>query len=468
MVDSALRRDVQALVRLATPVTLGQLASMAMWMVDLLMLGQVSVHAVASTGLARGWMIAGIIIGLGMTMGMDPLVSQAHGARDRHTLSLVLQQGLVISVAVAIPIGLLWLWTQPILVTLGQEPHLARTAHLYTVLQLPGLPFFFGFIALRQWLQGRSLMRPAMWIAVAANGINVVANWLLIFGNLGFPAMGVAGASLSTTLTQIFLFVGLAVIIVRRRLQRGAWTGWSRNAFDLTGLRRIASFGTPIAAQLGLEMWAFILSTFLAGLLGETSLATHTIVLNFSALAFMMPLGLSMGAVTRVGNLLGRGDPARAQQAAWIALGLSSCVMLGWMVVFLTWRTPLSALFTNDPAVLALSAAVLPVMAASQVFDGAQVVGGGVLRGMGRPRPAAVFNFFGHYLIGLPLGYLLAFGLLPGWGNAAGLGLQGLWWGLCAGLGAVAIALVWWIHRRGPATVTAIVRRRRSGKPRIR
>jgi MATE family multidrug resistance protein len=161
----------------------------------------------------------------------------------------------------------------------------------------------------------------------------------------------------------------------------------------------------------------------------------------------MVPMGISFGAVTRVGNLIGAGRLEAAQRAAWVAIALGAGVMGASAVVFVVARTWLPTWYTDDPSILALAASILPIAAAFQLFDGVQVVGGGVLRGMGRTRPAAVFNLIGYYVLALPLAGYLAFG--------RGMGIAGIWWGLAAGLFAVALLLLAWVAWRGPARASS-------------
>ena len=182
---------------------------------------------------------------------------------------------------------------------------------------------------------------------------------------------------------------------------------------------------------------------------GSAALASHTIVINLVSIAFMVPMGISFGVVTRVGNLIGEGDPVGAQRAAWVGFALGGGVMSISATAFIVGRRFLPSLYTLDPAIIATCAALLPIAAAVQLFDGVQVVGGGILRGMGRTRPAAVFNLIGYYVLALPAAYWLAF---PG-----GYGLPGMWWGLAFGLAVIAAALVLWVWLRGPARVDARV-----------
>ena len=174
-------------------------------------------------------------------------------------------------------------------------------------------------------------------------------------------------------------------------------------------------------------------------------------MLNLASLAYMVPLGISIAATTRVGNLVGAGDRPGAQRAAWVAFGLGGAVMLGFALLFVAGRSWIPAWYSTERAVIALAAAVLPIVAAFELFDGLQVVGGGILRGVGRTRPAALANLFGYYVLGLPLGWWLA--------GPGGLRLAGLWWGLAAGLFAVALVLVVWIAWRGPRHAPALVER---------
>jgi MATE family multidrug resistance protein len=207
----------------------------------------------------------------------------------------------------------------------------------------------------------------------------------------------------------------------------------------------IFAIGFPVAIHFSLEIWAFSGASLLAGWLGATPVAAHTIALNLASLSFMLPLGIAQGAVTRVGNLLGAGRSQDAERAAWVAIALGATVMGACGAGFLLGRQALPHLYTVDPTVLALAASILPIAAAFQVFDGTQVVCCGVLRGMGRTRPAAWFNLLGYWALGLPIGAWLAF--------RAGWGLHGIWWGLCFGLAVVAVSLVLFLRARGPARI---------------
>lgn len=439
---SAVIVEVRRLAALAVPIVVTQVGTMLMGVVDMLMVGSVGRDALAAAALGNVWTMGTLVFGMGLALGIDPILTQAHGAGDARAVGLVLQRGLVVAVIASGPTALLWLLTGPVLELAGQDPALAGMAHDYVLMQLPSVLGFLGFMVLRSYLQGRSIVAPAMWVTLYANVLNVLLNWLLIFGGLGLPALGLRGAGIATGVTRSLMLVALAWWVWRAGLHRGAWTPWSRAALASAGLLEIMRFGLPVGIQLGLEMWAFQAATLLAGLLGEAELAAHTIVLNLASLSFMVPLGVAMAAVTRVGNLIGAGDRHGAQRAAWVALGVGAGVMAVSAITFIALREVLPRWYNDDPAVLVLTAALLPIAGAFQIFDGVQVVGGGVLRGMGRTRPAAVFNLLGYYVLGLPVAWWLAF--------STGMGVAGIWWGLTVGLLVVAVLLVVWVGLRGP------------------
>lgn len=442
---TSLRAELRQVLRLGVPVAITQLASMMLGIVDFVMLGRIGSEALGGANLGRVWVIGTQMLVMGILLGVDPLISQAHGARSRARLSAALQQGFVLALVLSLPMVLLWLPTGRVLAAFDQDPVLCALGRDYAWARIPGAPFFLLFLVYRSWLQGRGLMRPTLLVVLAGNLLNVGANWVLIYGKLGFPALGVVGAGLATSIVEAFMLVAMVVLVRAARLGRGAWTGWSRAAFDRAGFARIFALGLPVGAALGLEVWAFQLATLGAGWLGRVPLAAHTIALSLASVTFMVPLGLAIAASTRVGNLIGARREQDAQLAAWAALLLGAGVMSIGALLILFGRELLPRLFVGpDQAdVIALSAAILPIAAAFQIFDGTQVVAGGILRGMGRTRPAALFHLLGFYGLALPLAWLLAF--------RAGWGLSGIWWGLALGLGVIALALVVWIWRRGPA-----------------
>ncbi len=438
-----LRRELSTLIRLAVPIALTQIALMAMGVVDTLMLGHVDKEALGSAALANTWLVGCQLIFQGFLFGLDPVVSQAYGARDRRKLSLTLQRGLLLGVLAAFCSAPLLLFTADVLQVTGQEGSLLGGCQDYATARIPGLLPFYLFVVLRVWLQGRLILRPILFTALIGNVVNAIANYALIFGHFGMPELGVQGAGIATSCTQWAVLAALLVIIWRKRLARGGWSGWSREAFEWRAYLPLMALGFPIAAQLGLEIWAFQISTLAAGKLSVTALAAHSIVLNLVSLTFMLPLGIALATGTRVGNLIGAGRHQDAQRSAWTALGIGALTMTTFAALFIFGREQLPLLYGAEASVAALAATILPIAAAFQVFDGTQCIAGLILRGMAHPKPVAWFNLIGYYLLGLPLAWYLAFHLEHG--------LTGVWWGLAAGLLFVSVGICGYLFFRGPA-----------------
>jgi MATE family multidrug resistance protein len=435
------RREISTLVRLAVPVVGTQVLAMTMGAVDTIMLGSVGPHALAAAGLGSTCIWGTLVIADGLVRGIDPIVAQAHGARDGDSAALALQRGAVIAIGISLPLAVLWLFAEQFLIATGQDPQLAALAQAYVLVQIPSIVCHTVHMALRGYLQGRGIMNPALWVMLFANVVHIFGNWVLIFGHLGAPALGVIGAGIATSCTRALALAVLIWMTLGLRLHEGAWRTWSWEAFSPAGLRRVLALGLPVGMQVGLEVWAFQIATLMAGRLGVTELAGHQIVLNMASLTFMVPLGIAIGASTRVGNLIGAGQGEQVQRAAWVAFGLGAGAMGLFGAVMIGLRDLLPRIYTADPQVIAVCAFLLPIAAAFQVFDGTQVVGCGILRGMGRTRAPAVATLVGYYAIALPFAWWL--------GLERGLGLAGIWWGLCLGLVVVASALLLWVRQSG-------------------
>lgn len=443
---SATRLEFRALTRLALPIVLGNVGAHMMNTVDVLMVGRFSKEALAAAGIAAVWIHGTGIIGMGLVMGMDPIVTQATGMRDGARAGRALQNGVLVALCVSALIAVLWMFTAPFLVWARQDPALAAAAHRYTLAQLPTYWCFLVFVALRQYLQARSIVRPILWITLITNVFNALFNGCLIYGWLGAPRLGLVGAGIASATSRAMMLALLIAIVWRWRLHADAWVPWQRGPQMRAGMLEIARFGAPIGLQMGLEVWAFGAASLMAGALGTISAGAHNIAINLASISFMIPLGVSAAACTRVGNLIGAGQRADAARAAWVAFALGGGVMAISAACLLLMRGPITGVYTTAPEVHALAMGILPIVAAFQIFDGIQVVGAGILRGMGDTLPAAAFNFVGYWVLSLPIGWWLAF--------RAGYGLAGVWWGIALGLFLVSMALLAWVRVRGPAHVS--------------
>jgi MATE family multidrug resistance protein len=431
------------LIAMSAPMMLTQLGTMLFGVVDTLMVGRLGVAELDAAALGNVWLWGTVVVGIGVVYGLDPIIAHAHGRGDAPRAGLALQRGLVVALLVSLPLMASVAWTEEVLIALGQDPELSRQAEVYLGVQFWSLPPLLAFMALRQYLQAREIVAPALWVVLLANLLNVAGNELLIFGRAGLPELGLVGAGIATGITRTALFVGLALWTWRARLHEAAWQPWSRAAVDPRGLLEVLRYGVPIGLQYLFEVWAFQLATLIAGDLGKNELAAHSIVLNVASLTFMLPLGISMSAAALVGSRLGAGQRRDAQRIAWLALGFGGGVMVVCALLLVALRGVIPHLYTDEIEVVLLAASIFPIAGAFQVFDGLQVVGGAILRGMGDTRPAAAFNLIAYYLLATPLAVWLIYG--------RGGGLVELWWSLVLGLAVVAASLVAWVHLRGPA-----------------
>jgi MATE family multidrug resistance protein len=433
------RQELERVARLSAPVVVTQLGLMMIGVVDTLMLGRVGVTTLAGVALGNAWQWTFTSFGLGLVTGIDPLISQAHGRADGPATALALQRGIVVALLASLPICVLSAAAGSGLAHLGQEGAVVAVASRYNLYKLPTIPCFLVYSALRQYLQGRGIMAPATWTMWIGNLFHVGLNYALIFGHFGLPALGARGAAIASSFSTAFLVAMLVAMVLALRLHGGAWRPWSREAFAPRELLRVLRLGAPVGLTISLESTAFSASTALAGWLGHDALAAHQIVLNMASLAFMVPLGIAQGASVRIGNLIGAGDVAGMRRAVRVSLALGAGVMVFSASAFALLRFELPRLFTSEPNVLALAAAILPLAAAFQLFDGTQTVASGALRGMGRPDASAVVNLLGYYAFALPLAYVLAI--------RRGYGLGGIWAAFALGLIAIALALLSWVRR---------------------
>lgn len=448
------------MTKLTAPVALSQLGMMAMGAVETLIIGHVGATELAASALGNVWEWTWLCLGLGLVMGIDPLISQAHGRGDGPGTALAMQRGIVLGLLASVPICLALVITEQALSFLGQDPEVAALAGRYNLYKLPTVPCFLVYAALRQYLQGRTLMVPVTVVMWSGNVIHALLCWVLVFGKLGAPVLGLVGAALAESVTFLLLVVGLSSAIRVFGLHRGAWRSWRRDSFAWYGIAQTARLGIPIGMQISFEAWAFSIATLMAGWLGSDAVGSHQIVLNLAALAFTIPLGVSQGAAARVGNLVGAGDAEGLKTAVTAASILGVAVMVPPALVFALFNHALPALYSADPSVILKASQILPIAAAFQLCDGSQVVAGGVLRGMGRPDAGAVLSLLGYYAAALPLAYVAAFI----WGQ----GLVGIWAGLALGLTLVAMALMTLVRRASRHPLRALqldIERRLSTMP---
>jgi len=415
---------------LAWPVVLGLVGHMGTAVVDVAMVGRLGQEALASAALAHMWCHSLVLLGRGVLQGIDPIISQAHGAGDKRRVSFAFQETIAVALLVSIPlVG--WHFLAGAGLGVLQQPadRIPEALRFSQVLAIGVVPMLV-FNALRQSVQGIGLMRPAAYTYLAMNVLNVFLNYGLMYGKFGLPELGAVGCAWSTSICQ-FAQLGMMCWLIRDTLKE-YWVS-PRLAWRWKAILDMLRFGFPIGFQIGFEVWAFVFAGIMVGWMDTTQLAAHTVSLNLASVAFMMALGVSQAATTRVGNLIGAG--ARWGRSARCALIMGCMFMSVSAILFFTIPEPLARIYNDEQDVLDIATILIPIAAAFQLFDGIQNVAFGILRGVGDVRVPVGITGIGLWLVGLPFGGLLAFHFE--------MGAPGVWVGLVVGLGLMSVLLVW-------------------------
>ena len=445
-VQSASFRDVRhefrPTLRLALPLVFAELGWMSMGIVDTIMVGRLpnSAVAIGATGLGQSLYHSIAIFGAGLLLGLDTFVSQAHGRDDIRDARHSLVNGVFLALALTpILMSIVSLWPA-LMRRFGVSPELVDPMRPFLAALNWGTLPLLCYFALRRYLQAVHVVQPIMFALISANLVNLVGDWALIYGHLGFRAMGITGSGWSTCWARIYMALVMLATLIYVESKRGfsAWLPEIR--IDLRRVWDLLKLGTPAATQILFEIGAFSAATALIAKLGPVPLSGHEIALNCAALTFMVPLGISSAAAVRVGHQIGRGDPTRAHLAGWSAILLGAGFMATMGLVFVSFPRQIARIYSPDPTVIFVGARLLLVAAAFQLFDGVQTVATGALRGSGDTRTPMFANLVAYWFIGLPAGYFLCFHL--GWGAF------GVWLGLCAGLMMIGTVLVLTWHNR--------------------
>jgi multidrug resistance protein, MATE family len=431
-----IRREIGKLFRLAAPLAAAQAGTQLMGLVDIAMLGRVGARELAGAGLGNAVFFAVSVFGMGVVFGVDPLISQALGSGDHTRARRMLWQGCWLALEVTAALTAILFILAELLPTFGVKPELVEPARTFLVLRTLSLAPFLLFFVIRAYLQALGKTAPLITAMVVANVVNFALDAYLIFGG-GFlprwcgplrlmPATGVAGAAVATIAATIVEV--LIVVAAVRRIPVAV--DHRRNRGEMMQAFRI---GLPMGLQIGAEVGVFALVGVLAARLGTLHLAAHQLVISLASFTYTASLGVASAGSVRVGIAIGARDARATRLAGHVAFLGGAGVMFVSALAFAFAPRPLARLITDQADVLAAAIPLFLVAAVFQLSDGTQAVGAGVLRGAGDTRFSFLANLFGHWVIGLPIALYLGFTM--------GLGIVGLWWGLCAGLTVVALML---------------------------
>lgn len=418
---------------LALPLIIGQLTSFGMNFVDTVMAGRLGQLDLGAIAIGSSIWAAGLLFVLGVLMTIPPVVSQFDGAGRRKQAGEATRQGLWIALVLGLLMFALMRNMEWVRHWLDVEPQVAALSLDYLRAISWGAPAMFLMLVLRFFSEGAGMTRPTMYLGLLGIVLNIPLNYVLMFGKLGFPAMGAVGCGWATAIVFWVQLIALALYIRYRAFYRefGLFSQFSRpNWREIGGLLKI---GLPIGAMIFFEGSLFVGAALLIGTLGALPIAAHQVAINFASMAFMVPLGLAGAISVRVGNAIGRGEPEAARMAGLVGIGIAVVFGSFSALVMLLFPHAIARMYTPDAAVIALAAQLLLLAAVFQIADGMQVAAAGALRGLKDTQVPMIYSILSYWLIGMSIGWWLTF--------REDFGPHGMWYGMIAGLTVAAVLM---------------------------
>ena len=418
-------------LHLALPIVLSQIGQVTVHLVDNMMVGHVGTPELAAASFANNVFMIGMFFGMGITYGLTPLVGNAFSKGKTNEVLILLKNGIFTHLFAAFVLTMIMFGIYFLLPLLGQTPEVLQLAQPYFILLcLSYLPFML-FFSIKQFLEGVGNTKMAMHITLTANIINVVVNYVFIFGKFGFPEMGLNGAGIGTLVSRLFMPLLFAFYIMKMPKVKKYFVDAHKQIFNRQKIYSILKLGIPIGFQIIVEVITFGIGAIMMGWLGETELAAHQVAIGLASFTYMISLGVSQANTIRVSHQMGVRDYHSLKMAALASTHLVLAFMLSMGVVFVLARNYLPYMFTTDLAVLHIAAGLLIIAAIFQVFDGLQVIMLSTLRGMEDVKLPMFFAFFAYLLVGIPTSYIFTFVLK--------FGPQGIWFGYLVGLGLAGV-----------------------------
>jgi MATE family multidrug resistance protein len=425
------RQEMRSTVQLSYPIVIAQLGSVLMNVAANMMVGRLGAASIASVGIANSIFILVAVVGMGTLAVLAPQVATARGRNDLNECRGLLRTAIRLAIGLGVVLALILLGLAAAFAVFRQEPEVTRLARNYLSITAVSIIPMMVFMGLKSYTDGLSHTRVAMVITLTGLVLDVFLNWVLIYGSLGGPALGVYGAGLAVLLTRIYMATAMFVYLRTSPLFRPYWQAFTGSIRPLAN--RVVRLGLPGGFQYFFEVGAFSGSAVMAGWIGTPQLAAHEIAISLAALAYMVAAGNAAAGSIRVGEAVGKGSRAAVIRAGTAAILIGGGFMFLTCLLFITANEPLVELYIKDNSVLPIATSLLVIAGIFQISDGVQVAGLGILRALSDVNIPTVVTLFAYWIIGIPLGYWLAFSM--------GMGVQGIWYGLLAGLTASAALL---------------------------
>ncbi len=422
--------EIRKTITLALPIMAAQFLSIVMVFIDNVIVGRLGREALGGLALAGGFYTFIFVIIIGLVGALSPLVSQAHGSRDYKLAGHYTRQAFLLSIILSVLLIGCLAFAEPMLLLMGQQATLSAIAGAYLKAMMWTVPAQLGFLILRNFCEGTGDTMPSMLIALVIALLNIPLDYALVFGQWGFPQLGVAGAGYATaTLNWLSLIALLTYVAIRHRYRRyGLFLLPIRP--DKKAITEFIVLGLPLGGAVAMEMGFFTMTTFLMGHFGDLELAAHQVALNATSMIFMIPLGLSFAVSIRIGQLIGKGDRQGARRAWLASIIIVAVIQVLTATIFLLFPEKIVALYGQEGEVVVLAVQLLMIAGVFQFVDGFQVVGMGVLRGLREANFALIATSLSFWLVGASVVAYAYFHESP----------RGIWIGLLAALTVASIA----------------------------
>lgn len=418
---------------IAYPVVLSQLGHVMVGVFDNIMVGQLGKTPLAASSLANSVFYVFLTFGLGVSLAVTPFVAAADGEGKPKKAGRMLSHGLLVNTVFGVGLVLMLVLASPVLRWLDQPEEVVTLAIPYLWIIATSIFPFLIFQSFRQFAEGLSMTRQAMVITLLANALNILGNYLLIYGKWGFPAMGLNGAGWSTLFSRVVMAVAMAYYVLNNARFKAYLSGFQFKKWSKKIIRDLLNIGVPTGFQYIFEVGAFGAAAIMMGWFGTVPLAAHQIAINLASITYMMALGIGAAATVRVGNQWGKNDIQSLRDAGFMAYAMAIIFMSGGALLFTLGRYFLPSLYIDDDTVIQVAASFMFIAALFQLSDGIQVVGTGVLRGISDAKIPTLICFFSYWVLALPLSYFL--------GHKMGYGPIGIWYGLFVGLSVAGVLL---------------------------
>jgi MATE family multidrug resistance protein len=416
---------------LAIPVILSQIGQVTVNLVDNVMVGHVGTTELAAASFAINVFHVGMLFGMGITFGLTPLVGQAFSSKNKENTGQWLKNGLTVHFLVSVLLCAVMSSVVLFMDKMGQSMEVVQLAIPYYLIHVSSLIPLLLFFSIKQFFEGIGNTKIAMIITIIANLVNIGFNYLLIFGNWGFPSLGLNGAGFSSLIARSLMPVIFIGMVMKKPMLKKYFHEARKSVIESRKLKQIISIGLPVGLQLVIEILAFSLGAIMLGWISKESLAGHQVAIGMASMTYLISFGMASATTIRVSHAYGAHSGNDLKHTIFASLHIVMTFMSLMGILFVLLRNQLPLLFTSDPAVIKVAASLLVVGAFFQIFDGMQVVLLGALRGMADVRIPMFMAFFSYIVVSLPVSYLFAF--------VFGMGPSGVWIGFVGGLSTAAI-----------------------------